>query len=142
MPTSPIMTVGAPMRMALAGPSARPGISITMTPIRQAITPLMRTVGLPSMTMPKPSGPEMLTMGQACWSIMARQAGRPPMRALTLPGPGASGMPWVVRSVMRAAGGILRPQDSQIIRYRIYEEKHLESFRTSPNGLDHKTVSK
>jgi len=142
MPTSPIMTVGSPMRIGLAGPRARPGISMTMSPIRQAIMPLMRTVGLPSMTMPTPSGPEMLTMGQACWSIMARQAGRPPMRTLTLPGPGASGMPWVVRSVMRAAGGILRPQDSQIIRYRIYEEKHLESFGTSPNGLDHKTISK
>src|SRR5580765_7976534 len=107
MPTSPIITVGQPMMIGFTGPSASPGISMTMSPSRQAIMLLISTVGLPIMTMPTPSAPLMLTAGHACWSIMARQAGRPPMSTLTLPGPGARGMPWVVGSSMRAAGGMV-----------------------------------
>src|ERR1035438_2302528 len=92
--------------MGSAGPSARPGISTTISPKRHAIMLLISTVGLPIITIPTPSGPVMLTAGQACWSIIARQAGRPPMRTLGLPGPGESGAPWAVGSVTRAAGGI------------------------------------
>src|SRR5690348_2187043 len=66
MPTSPIMTVGHPIMMGLAGPRARPGISITISPRRQAIMLLMSTVGLPIITIPTPSAPLMLTAGQAC----------------------------------------------------------------------------
>src|SRR5438132_7051173 len=36
--------------------------------------------------------------------MIVRHAGRLPMRVLGLPGPGESGLPWVVGSVTRAAG--------------------------------------
>ena len=63
MPTSPIMTVGSPIKIGLAGPRHNPGISMTMSPMRQAIMLLMKTVGLPSMTIPTPSGPRDVDHG-------------------------------------------------------------------------------
>ena len=48
---------------------------------------------LPIRTEPTPSAPLMLAAGQACWSMVARQAGIPPIRTLTAPGPGESGAP-------------------------------------------------
>jgi hypothetical protein len=66
VPISPIITVGQPMTIGFAGPKARPGFSTTISPMRQAIISLINTVGLPIMTEPTPSGPVMLTAGQAC----------------------------------------------------------------------------
>ena len=39
-------------------------------------------------------------------SVKARHAGCPPMSTFALPGPGPSGVPWLVRSPSLAAGGI------------------------------------
>src|SRR5438034_252884 len=66
-------------------------------------------------TLPTPSAPLTLAAGHACWSTMVRQAGKPPISTLGLPGPGDSGLPCVVRSVTRAAGlpGIA------LLRYRV-----------------------
>src|SRR5215472_3897880 len=107
LPFYPIMTVISPVMIGLDGPSAKPGFSTTMSPIRQAIMLLMRTVALPIITEPAPSAPETLVAGQACWSMTALQAGSPPIITLGLPGPGLKGLPWVVASVTRAAGGML-----------------------------------
>lgn len=66
MPTSPIITVGSPILIGLAGPSAAPGTSTTLSPIRHAIMLLMSTVGLPSSTEPPLSAPLLLVAGHAC----------------------------------------------------------------------------
>jgi len=86
------------------------------------------------MTEPTPSGPVMLTAGQACWSIMARQAGMKPIITLVLPGPGASGAPWVVGSAIRAAGGIGVLRGEVQSRFKVSAEQKLSCTNEPTHG--------
>src|SRR5947209_14237420 len=95
----PIMTVGAPNAIALGAPA-----STIRSPCRAAGRPPMFTVGLPMATTPPTCGLMPSTSGHACMSEIARQAGIPPMNTVGQPGPGPSGVPWLVMSPTRAAG--------------------------------------
>lgn len=97
----PIITFGAPITMAFGAPASR-----TKSPKRAAGNLLIRTVVLPTAITPPTWGFRTSTRGHVCISEIALQAGRPPIRTFTLPGPGARGVPWLVMSPIRAAGGI------------------------------------
>src|SRR6266567_8071211 len=59
---------------------------------------------LPFATTPPTCGLGPSDSGQACVSATARHAGCPPIMTVAHPGPGLSGVPWLVLSPTRAAG--------------------------------------
>src|SRR4029079_18534435 len=101
----PRITVAAPSVIAFGALA-----SITVSPCRAAGRPPIITVTLPTPTTPPTWGlPGGSTSGQACVSDPARHAGIPPISTVGAPGPGPSGVPWLVRSPMRAAGCPIGP---------------------------------
>src|SRR4029077_6649590 len=95
----PIRTVASPCTMALGPPA-----SATRSPCLAAGLPPINTVPLPAGTFPPTCGRAPLTRGQTWKSLSARHAGCPPMSTVGHPGPGPSGVPWLVKSPSRAAG--------------------------------------
>src|SRR5215203_589768 len=87
----PISTVGSPRTMAFGAPA-----STIWSPWRAAGSPLIKTLVLPTATTPPTCGFSPSTKGQAWKSAVALHAGLLPIRTLTLPMPGANGVPWLV----------------------------------------------
>src|SRR5579863_6067750 len=78
----------------------------------------------------------MLTAGHACWSIIARQAGMPPISTLLLPGPGDSGAPCMVGSPTRAAKGI-----SCFLQFPLAGYRNRPSATPIPSSTNERWVS-
>src|SRR3954463_8820090 len=71
----------------------------------------MSTVGLPTAITPPTCAFGPSNSGQTWVSLPARHAGLPPISTVGQPGPGLSGVPWLVMSPARAAGcPIVSPQ--------------------------------
>jgi hypothetical protein len=97
----PINTVVSPIAIEFGGP-----LSVIISPCRAAGMLLIMTVTLPMATIPPTCGTVPVRRGQVWKSMVALHAGFPPIKTFTLPGPGLSGVPWLVKSPTRAAGGI------------------------------------
>src|SRR6185436_15173114 len=106
----PIDTVGSPTAMEFGAPA-----STTRSPWRTAKRPPIVTVTLPTATTPPTCGFGPSDSGHACVSEPARQAGFPPISTVEQPGPGASGVPWLVMSPTRAAGSPIAPPVDQLM---------------------------
>jgi hypothetical protein len=72
--------------------------------MRAAGRPPIITVVLPTATTPPPWGFGPSESGHVCVSEPARHAGMPPISTVAHPGPGESGVPWLVVSATLAAG--------------------------------------